>query len=58
MAADIRKQTASVHVIAADTPELAVARALEHSPRAVAAGSIFMVGPLRARLIAAGAGRR
>jgi dihydrofolate synthase/folylpolyglutamate synthase len=58
LAADIRTHAASVHVISADTPELAVARALEHSPRAVAAGSIFMVGPLRARLIAAGAGRR
>ncbi len=55
MAADIRKHTSSVHVIAAATPELAVERALEHSPRAVAAGSIYMVGPLRSRLIAAGA---
>jgi dihydrofolate synthase/folylpolyglutamate synthase len=58
MAAAIRKHTSSVHVIAADTPELAVERALEHSPRAVAAGSIYMVGPLRSRLIAAGAGHR
>ena len=58
LAADIRKHTGSVHVIAAPTPELAVERALEHSPRAVAAGSIYMVGPLRSRLIAAGAGRR
>ena len=58
MAADIRKHTGSVHVIAAATPELAVERALEHSPRAVAAGSIYMVGPLRSRLVAAGAGRR
>jgi dihydrofolate synthase/folylpolyglutamate synthase len=55
MAAAIEKHTGSVRVIAAPTPELAVARALEHSPRAVAAGSIYMVGPLRARLIAAGA---
>jgi dihydrofolate synthase/folylpolyglutamate synthase len=55
MAADMRKHTSSVHVIAAATPEQAVARALEHSPRAVAAGSIYMVGPLRSQLIAAGA---
>ena len=58
MAAEIRKHSGSVPVIAAATPELAVERALEHSPRAVAAGSIYMVGPLRSRLIAAGAGRR
>jgi dihydrofolate synthase/folylpolyglutamate synthase len=58
MAAEIRKHTGAVHVIAAATPELAVERALEHSPRAVAAGSIYMVGPLRSRLIAAGAGHR
>ena len=55
MAAAIRKLTGSVPVIAAPTPELAVARALEQSPRAAAAGSIYMVGPLRSRLIAAGA---
>ena len=55
MAAAIRKHTGAVPVIAAATPELAVERALAHSPRAVAAGSIYMVGPLRSRLIAAGA---
>ena len=55
MAAAISKLTGSVPVIAAPTPELAVARAFEQSPRAVAAGSIYMVGPLRSRLIAAGA---
>jgi dihydrofolate synthase/folylpolyglutamate synthase len=58
MAAAIRKHTGSVPVMAVATPELAVERALEHSPRAVAAGSIYMVGPLRSRLIAAGAGHR
>jgi dihydrofolate synthase/folylpolyglutamate synthase len=58
MAAAIRKHTGSVPVMAAATPELAVERALEHSSRAVAAGSIYMVGPLRSRLIAAGAGHR
>jgi hypothetical protein len=55
MAAEIRKHTASVQVIAAATPKAAIARALEHSPKVVAAGSIYMVGPLRARLIEAGA---
>jgi folylpolyglutamate synthase/dihydropteroate synthase len=55
MAAEIRKHAASVHVIAAAPPEAAVARALEHAPKVVAAGSIYMVGPLRARLIEAGA---
>jgi dihydrofolate synthase/folylpolyglutamate synthase len=58
MAAAIRKHTGSVPVMSAATPELAVERALEHSPRAVAAGSIYMVGPLRSRLIAAGAGHK
>ena len=36
-------------------PEAAVARALARSQRAVAAGSIYLIGPLRARLIAGGA---
>jgi dihydrofolate synthase/folylpolyglutamate synthase len=55
LAADIRTQAAAAQVIAVATPEAAVARALEHSPRVVAAGSIYMVGPLRARLIESGA---
>jgi dihydrofolate synthase/folylpolyglutamate synthase len=55
MAAEIRKHASSVHVIAAATPEAAITRALEHAPKVVAAGSIYMVGPLRARLIDAGA---
>ena len=55
MAAEIRKHAAPVHVIAAATPEAAVSRALEHAPKVVAAGSIYMVGPLRARLVEAGA---
>jgi len=37
--------------------ETAVVRALERSARAVAAGSIFLIGPLRARLLEAGASR-
>lgn len=55
MAAEIRKQTSSVQVIAAPTPEAAVDLALEHAPRIVAAGSIYMIGPLRSHLLAAGA---
>ncbi|HJU44352.1 MAG TPA: folylpolyglutamate synthase/dihydrofolate synthase family protein [Vicinamibacterales bacterium] len=55
MAAEIRKHAGSVPVVAAPTPEAAVACALEHAPKVVAAGSIYMVGPLRARLIDAGA---
>ena len=55
LAAEIREHASVVPVvIAAASPEAAVARALEHAPRAVAAGSIYMIGPLRARLIAAG----
>ena len=57
MAAEIRKHAPEVPVIAVAPPEAAVARALEHSPKAAAAGSIYMVGPLRARLIEAGARR-
>lgn len=55
MAAAIRTHAASVPVIAAPTPEAAITRALEHAPKVVAAGSIYMVGPLRARLIESGA---
>jgi dihydrofolate synthase/folylpolyglutamate synthase len=37
--------------------DLAVARALRHVNNAVVAGSIYLIGPLRARLLAAGARR-
>ena len=37
------------------TPEGAVARAMQRSTRVVVAGSIYLIGPLRARLIAGGA---
>lgn len=36
-------------------PEAALAHALTQSPRAVVSGSIYLMGPLRARLLAAGA---
>ena len=53
MAAEIRRYAPEVPVVGAAQPEDAVARALEQSPKAVACGSIYMIGPLRARLIAA-----
>jgi hypothetical protein len=53
MAAEIRRYAANTPVIAVAVAEAAVARALEHSPRVVACGSIYMIGPLRARLIEA-----
>jgi dihydrofolate synthase / folylpolyglutamate synthase len=66
LAAEIRALT-SVPVEAAGSPLAAVARALEQpahrrareggSRRAVACGSIYMVGPLRARLLESGATR-
>jgi dihydrofolate synthase/folylpolyglutamate synthase len=56
LASEIRRLT-SVPVEAAASPEAAVARALEQSKRAVACGSIYMIGPLRARLIEGGATR-
>ena len=42
-------------VVAEASPDAAVNAASASAPRAVAAGSIFLVGPLRARLLAAGA---
>jgi dihydrofolate synthase/folylpolyglutamate synthase len=56
LAAEIRRLV-TMPVEAVESPEAAVRRALELSPRAVASGSIYMVGPLRAKLIAAGATR-
>ena len=61
LAAEIRRLT-SVPVEAAESPLSAVSRALEGrnlgaGGRAVACGSIYMVGPLRARLIEGGATR-
>lgn len=56
LAAELRRLV-SVPVEAFASPVAAVARAFEHSRRAVACGSIYMIGPLRARLIDAGATR-
>jgi dihydrofolate synthase/folylpolyglutamate synthase len=58
MAAEIRKYAGSIPVSAVAPAEAAVDRALQRSPKAVAAGSIYLVGPLRSRLIALGAGHR
>jgi dihydrofolate synthase / folylpolyglutamate synthase len=54
LAAEIRALV-SVAVEAAGSPLDAVSRALELSSRAVACGSIYMIGPLRARLLEGGA---
>jgi dihydrofolate synthase / folylpolyglutamate synthase len=55
LAAEIRRHAPSTEVVAAASPEAAVERALERSRKVVACGSIYMIGPLRARLIANGA---
>jgi folylpolyglutamate synthase/dihydropteroate synthase len=54
LAEEIRRLV-TVPVQAEPSPDEAVARALRIGKRAVACGSIYMIGPLRARLIAAGA---
>jgi dihydrofolate synthase/folylpolyglutamate synthase len=56
LAAEIRGLV-SVPVEAVGSPVDAVSRALELSSRAVACGSIYMIGPLRARLLEGGATR-
>ena len=55
LAADIRSLAGNVPVTAVAEPLRALERAWELSPDAVAAGSIYMIGPLRALLISAGA---
>jgi dihydrofolate synthase/folylpolyglutamate synthase len=55
--ADEIRALVRVPVAAVALPEEAVALALSESRRAVACGSIYMIGPLRARLVAAGATR-
>jgi len=57
LAAAIRVLAPRLTVEAVPDPEAAVARALAQADRAVAAGSIYLVGPLRARLLAKGAAR-
>ncbi|MGE0862876.1 MAG: folylpolyglutamate synthase/dihydrofolate synthase family protein [Vicinamibacterales bacterium] len=55
LASAIRVLAPQLPVEAEADPGMAVTRALAHSPRAVAAGSIYLIGPLRARLLANGA---
>jgi len=57
LAEEIRALAGAIPVEQHASPEAAVERALEQSHRAVACGSIYMIGPLRARLIAGGATR-
>lgn len=57
LADEIRALAPLVAVEAVAVPVEAAMRALERSRRAVAAGSIYMIGPLRAALIGAGATR-
>jgi dihydrofolate synthase/folylpolyglutamate synthase len=58
LAAEIREHAPSIPVDSIAWPDDAVERALEQSRRAAACGSIYMIGPLRSRLLAAGATRR
>ena len=53
--ADEIRRMVQVPVESDPSPDEAVKRALATSKRAVACGSIYMIGPLRARLIAGGA---
>jgi dihydrofolate synthase/folylpolyglutamate synthase len=55
LAAEVRRFAGGVPVEAVASPDQAVERAFAQSQRAVACGSIYLVGPLRARLVAPGA---
>ena len=55
--ADEIRRMVKVPVEPESSPDVAVRRALALSKRAVACGSIYMIGPLRARLLASGATR-
>lgn len=55
LAERLRQLLPAVDVDHRDDPEAALALALTRAPRAVAAGSIFLVGPLRDRLLGRGA---
>lgn len=57
LASALRVLAPGLPIDAEPDAEAAVTRALARAPRAVAAGSIYLIGPLRARLLAAGAGR-
>lgn len=55
LAAALRGLAPELPIDAEANPEAAVTRALAGSQRAVAAGSIYLIGPLRARLLSHGA---
>lgn len=55
LAAALRELAPARTVEAVPDPEAAVAHALARADRAVAAGSIYLIGPLRAKLLAGGA---
>ena len=55
LASRVKALAPGADVTAVTEPRAAVARALALERRAVAAGSIYFVGPLRARLIESGA---
>jgi dihydrofolate synthase/folylpolyglutamate synthase len=57
LAASLRTLAPALPIAAEANPEAAVTRAMARSTRAVAAGSIYLIGPLRARLLAGGASR-
>ena len=47
---DVVRSSSAVRVESCPDPDAALTRALTEAPRAVVAGSIFLVGPMRARL--------
>jgi dihydrofolate synthase/folylpolyglutamate synthase len=57
LASEMLRVAPEVPVESQPSADLAVAQALRRVNRAVAAGSIYLIGPLRARLLAAGARR-
>jgi dihydrofolate synthase / folylpolyglutamate synthase len=55
LAAEVRRWAGSVPVMVEPSSDTAVERALAATGQAVACGSIYLIGPLRARLVAPGA---
>jgi dihydrofolate synthase/folylpolyglutamate synthase len=57
LAEEMLRTAPDIQVESQSSSDLAVAQALDRANRIVVAGSIFLIGPLRARLLAAGASR-
>jgi dihydrofolate synthase/folylpolyglutamate synthase len=57
LASEMVRVAPNVEVKTQPSADLAVVQALQNVDRAVVAGSIYLIGPLRARLLAAGARR-